>query len=184
MRVGEHLGSEDRSTEFKEGPRFIENDFRPNVAKYVSAFINSHKNGTLYIGVDDTEGYRSGWYSVVICIVVQGSRINTNGQLYSTLQGTFERRDGGVHTLNTRAIHNFYKKKYQSKRNSLEKEIQELLGTIRELRDEIEKLKLHQVEHAKVQGAEASKQTIEEIKKLRTIIESQPKKSSKVCTIS
>ncbi|KAH3821209.1 hypothetical protein DPMN_122971 [Dreissena polymorpha] len=51
--IREHIGSEDRSTEFKKGPGFIDHDFRKNVAKYVSAFINSQQNGKLLIGVDD-----------------------------------------------------------------------------------------------------------------------------------
>jgi len=52
-RFGEHIGSEDRSTEFKSGPGFINNSFRSSIAKYVSAFINSKENGKLYLGVDD-----------------------------------------------------------------------------------------------------------------------------------
>ncbi|XP_052763933.1 schlafen-like protein 1 [Mya arenaria] len=234
FRVGEHIGSEDRRTEFKEGAGFIKNDFRSNVAKYVSAFINCHENGRLFIGVKDngdvkgyemnqtledkmrrdideaikditpniypkdysvdfipvadeneyvSDGNRSVWYSVVICITVLGDRINTKGKLYSTRQGTFMRRDGGVQTLSAQDFHSFYQEKYQTKRTSLERNIQELLDTTREQQKEIEQLKRHQVENATVQGTVASKQTIEEIKTLRSIIESQHKKS-KVCSIS
>ncbi|WAR16398.1 SLNL1-like protein [Mya arenaria] len=270
FRHGEHIGSEDRSTEFKEGPGFIQNEFRANVAKYVSAFVNSHENGRLFLGVNDggyvtgyqlnqtqedrlrlqiddaikdikptifpndysvdftpvadqngyiAEGFRSGWYFVVICIMVHGKSVNTNGQLYSTLQGTFMRRDGGVQTLNAQDIHNFYQRKHLTEmdrlkndvsnleqRNkqkdnefdrkmremenrhkqteeSLEREKRELLAKTSEQQEVIERLKQQREETVEVRGAEGSKQTLEEIQKLRAIIESQHKKS-KVCSIS
>ncbi|WAR16376.1 SLNL1-like protein, partial [Mya arenaria] len=58
--IGEHIGSVDRSTVFKEGPGFIQNDFCANVAKYMSAFINSHENGRLFLGVND-RGHVTGY---------------------------------------------------------------------------------------------------------------------------
>ncbi|XP_052763932.1 uncharacterized protein LOC128205914 [Mya arenaria] len=270
FRHGEHIGSEDRSTEFKEGTGFIQYDFRPNVSKYVSAFVNSHENGRLFLGVNDggyvtgyklnqsqeddlrlkidhaikdikptifpsdycvdftpvadqngyiAEGFRSGWYFVVICIMVHGKSVNTNGQLYSTPQGSFMRRDGGVQTLNAQDIHNFYQRKHQSemdrlkndfsnleqrnKQNdnefyrkmremenrhkqteeSFEREKRELLAKTSEQQEVIERFKQQREESVEVRGAEGSKQTLEEIQKLRAIIESQNKKS-KVCSIS
>ncbi|WAR16377.1 SLNL1-like protein [Mya arenaria] len=169
FRVGEHIGSEDRRTEFKEGAGFIKNDFRSNVAKYVSAFINCHENGRLFIGVKDNGD-------------VKGYEMN------QTLEDKMRRDiDEAIKDITP----NIYPKdysvdfipKYQTKRTSLERNIQELLDTTREQQKEIEQLKRHQVENATVQGTVASKQTIEEIKTLRSIIESQHKKS-KVCSIS
>ncbi|XP_060562522.1 schlafen-like protein 1 isoform X2 [Ruditapes philippinarum] len=51
--INEHLGSENRCTEYKNGPGFIRHGFRENVAKYVCGFVNSQQNGKLLIGVND-----------------------------------------------------------------------------------------------------------------------------------
>ncbi|XP_053382861.1 schlafen-like protein 1 [Mercenaria mercenaria] len=58
--LNEHLGSESRGTEFKNGPGFIRHGFRENVAKYVCGFVNSQENGKLLIGVND-DGRVSGY---------------------------------------------------------------------------------------------------------------------------
>jgi len=55
--IGENIGSEDRCTEFKEGPGFIQHNFRANISKYVSAFVNSHENGRLLLGVSDNGNF-------------------------------------------------------------------------------------------------------------------------------
>lgn len=52
--INEHIGAENRSTEFKKGPGFILHNFRQNVAKYVCGFLNSKENGRLLLGVDDS----------------------------------------------------------------------------------------------------------------------------------
>ncbi|XP_052765621.1 uncharacterized protein DDB_G0290301-like [Mya arenaria] len=176
FRIGEHIGTEDRGTEFKDGQGFIDIDFRASVAKYVSAFVNSHAHGTLFAGVNNAghvtgyeitqskedrlrlqideaikdikpnifpndysvvfipvtnqkgdlaDGYRTGRYSVVICIDVNGDRINNNRQLYRTLQGTFMRRDAGVQSLDAQDIHEFYQRRNQSEMDRLKNDLKQ-----------------------------------------------------------
>ena len=71
--INEHLGTEDRSTEFKNGPYFIKNAFRENVAKYVCGFVNSQQNGQLLIGVND-----DGMYLNIITLTL----ISTKARLF------------------------------------------------------------------------------------------------------
>ena len=53
-REGELLGNETRNTEFKEGGGdYIKKHLKDHVSKYMSGFLNSSQQGTLFIGVKD-----------------------------------------------------------------------------------------------------------------------------------
>ena len=54
-REGELLGNETRNTEFKEGggEHYIKKNLKDHVSKYMSGFLNSSQQGTLFIGVKD-----------------------------------------------------------------------------------------------------------------------------------
>ena len=54
-REGELLGNETRNTEFKEGggEHFIKKNLKDIVSRYMSGFLNSSQQGTLFIGVKD-----------------------------------------------------------------------------------------------------------------------------------
>ena len=54
-REGELLGNETRNTEFKEGSgeHFIKKNLKDIVSRYMSGFLNSSQQGTLFIGVKD-----------------------------------------------------------------------------------------------------------------------------------
>ena len=54
-REGELLGNETRNKEFKEGggEHFIRKNLKDIVSRYISGFLNSSQQGTLFIGVKD-----------------------------------------------------------------------------------------------------------------------------------
>ena len=54
-REGELFGNETRKKEFKEGggEHYIKKNLKDHVSKYMSGFLNSSQQGTLFIGVKD-----------------------------------------------------------------------------------------------------------------------------------
>ena len=50
----DQLSNETRNKEFKEGGgKYLKNNLKKDVSKYVCAFLNSGEEGTLYVGVND-----------------------------------------------------------------------------------------------------------------------------------